>query len=169
MELLVLHKIEIIESTALLVLYFLSGYLFNTAADKAGQKFGYDKSRIKVLKKVLRAIVTVICIVLLLMIWGVDESRLFFFLSSFLTILGIAFVAQWSILSNITATVIIFFNHPVKIGDSISIAEKDALVEGRISDIGMFFTIIKTKEDELITIPNNLFIQKAIKRNRTSE
>lgn len=166
MELFILHKVQLFESAALVLLYTLSGLLFNAAVDKAGVKFGYQKSRIKILKKVLRTIATVVALIFLLVIWGVDQSRLLIFLSSFLTVLGIAFVAQWSILSNITATIIIFFNHPIKIGDSISILDKDVVVEGRISDIGMFFTIIKTKEEEMITIPNNLFIQKAIKRNR---
>lgn len=165
MELFTLYKLQIFETAIIVLLYTLSGVLFNAAVDKAGVKFGYQKSRIKILKKVLRAIATVVALIFLLVIWGVDQSRLLIFLSSFLTVLGIAFVAQWSILSNITATVIIFFNHPIKIGDTISIAEKDAQVEGRISDIGMFFTIIKTTDGEMITIPNNLFLQKAIRRN----
>lgn len=166
MELIFLYKMQIIESAAVVLLYLLSGALFNKAADKVGAKLEYQKSRIKVFKKVLHAIVLSVSILLLLMIWGINQSRLLFFLSSFLTVLGVAFVAQWSILSNITATVILFFNHPVRIGDNISIAEKDSIVEGKVSDIGMFFIMIKTADGEIITIPSNLFIQKAIKKSR---
>jgi small-conductance mechanosensitive channel len=81
-----------------------------------------------------------------------------------LTVLGVALFAQWSILSNITATIIVFFSFPAKIGDTIAILEKDSLVEGRISDIGIFFVLLKTKDGEVVSIPSNLFIQKVIKR-----
>ena len=82
---------------------------------------------------------------------------------SFLTILGIAFFAQWSILSNITACLILFINYPVKIGDSITILEKDNNITGEIRDIGAFFITLKTPENELITIPNAIILQKNIK------
>ena len=45
------------------------------------------------------------------------------FLGSVLTVVGVAFFAQWSLLSNITSSIIIFFNHPVKLNDSIVILE----------------------------------------------
>jgi small-conductance mechanosensitive channel len=101
---------------------------------------------------------------ILFFIWGVDQSELVYFITSLLTILGIAFFAQWSIISNITSTLIIFFNHPAKIGDTISVFDKDYPIEGRISDIGIFFVIIKTAEGDKITLPSNVFIQKMVRR-----
>ena len=56
-------------------------------------------------------------------IWGIEKEKLVLFISSVLTILGIAFFAQWSILSNITAGLILFFSHPLKLGDYIKILE----------------------------------------------
>ena len=85
------------------------------------------------------------------------------YISSFLTILGIAFFAQWSILSNITAGLILYINYPVKIGDSITVLEKDNNVSGEIKDIGAFFITLKTKEGELITMPNAMILQKNIR------
>lgn len=97
-------------------------------------------------------------------IWGVKQSELFYFISSLLAVLGVAFFAQWSIISNITTTIIIYFNHPVKIGDHIVILDKEFPIEGRISDIGAFFIILKNEDDEKITIPSNVFMQKVIKK-----
>jgi small-conductance mechanosensitive channel len=57
-----------------------------------------------------------------------------------------------------------FFNHPVKIGDSIVVLDKDYQVEGKISDIGMFFMIIKSTEGDQISIPTNVFMNKMIKK-----
>lgn len=71
--------------------------------------------------------------------------------------------AQWSILSNITAGIILFFNHSVRLDDTITVIDKDYEVQGRISDIGLFFVILKTKEGDQVSIPNNVFIQKMIK------
>ena len=105
--------------------------------------------------------------IILMIIWGVDQSELLVFLSTVLTILGVAFFAQWSIISNITSTLIIFFNHPIKIGDYLTILDKDYQIEGKLSDIGIFFIIIKTKENKKITLPSNVFIQKMIRKEES--
>ena len=105
-----------------------------------------------------------VCFIIILIIWGVDQSELAVFVGSVVTVPGIAMFAQWSILSNITSSIIIFFNHPVKLDDTITILDKDYETEGRVSDIGVFFVILKTKEGEQITIPSNIFIQKMIKK-----
>jgi small-conductance mechanosensitive channel len=46
--------------------------------------------------------------------------------------------------------------------------DKDYQIEGRISDIGMFFIIIKNSEGEKLTIPNNVFTQKMVKRKNAN-
>jgi small-conductance mechanosensitive channel len=103
-----------------------------------------------------------------MIVWGVKQSDLLVFLSTILTILGVAFFAQWSIISNITSALIIFFNHPIKIGDRLTIMDKDFPVEGKLSDIGIFFIIIKTEDNKKITIPSNVFMQKMIKKEETA-
>lgn len=71
-------------------------------------------------------------------------------------------VAQWSILSNITSGIILFFSFPYKIGDFIFIHDKDFPIEAEIEDIGAFHVYLKTKEGEMIVYPNNLMLQKGI-------
>jgi small-conductance mechanosensitive channel len=95
----------------------------------------------------------------------VNQSALAAYIGSILTVVGLAFFAQWSILSNITSSIIIFFNHSVKIGDHITILEgKEYEIEGRVSDIGLFFVTLKTEDNKEISLPNNIFIQKTIKK-----
>lgn len=79
--------------------------------------------------------------------------------------MGIALVAQWSILSNISSALIIFISHPVKLGEAITIIDKEFDIKGQVSDIGLFYVIMKTDNDEKIMIPNNVFLQKATKIN----
>ncbi len=76
-------------------------------------------------------------------VWGLDFSRLVVLASSFFAVLGVAMVAQWSILSNITASITIFFAFPYKIGDRIRILDKDDSVTGVITEIGLFYVRVR--------------------------
>ena len=164
------YYLHIIETIIIFVAYIVLRYITKKATNKAALKFSKSKTRVKIIKKIIQLILMTITFTFLLLIWGVDQSELMFFITSLLTVLGIAFFAQWSIISNITATLIIFFNHPAKIGDEIEIFDIDHPVFGRISDVGIFFVTVRNNEGALITIPSNLFIQKmVIKRdNETS-
>ncbi|MFC2652741.1 MAG: mechanosensitive ion channel domain-containing protein, partial [Capnocytophaga gingivalis] len=95
-------------------------------------------------------------------IWGVKPDQIFLFISSILTVIGVAFFAQWSILSNVTAGIILFFSFPFKIGDKIRILDKECPIEAEIKDISSFYTLLKTASGERISLPNNLLIQKAV-------
>ena len=70
--------------------------------------------------------------------------------------------AQWSILSNITSGVILFFFFPFRIGDTIKIHDKDFPIQAEIEDISAFHVNLKTIDGERITYPNNLLLQKGI-------
>lgn len=41
---------------------------------------------------------------------------------------------------------------------------KDYLIEGKVLEIGIFFTTIVTAEGEELALPNNIFIQKSMKK-----
>ncbi|GAA3515623.1 hypothetical protein GCM10022393_31960 [Aquimarina addita] len=98
----------------------------------------------------------------LAIIWGVDHKQFVVFISSVLAVLGVGFFAQWSILSNLTASVILFFSHPVRIGDRIRIMDKDFDWTGVVKDITGFYLFMKTDDNRNITLPNSLVIQKGI-------
>jgi len=132
--------------------------------DRTVTKSFLQKTRGKIIKKVLQIVLSSITLIFILTVWGVNQSELFLFMASVLTVIGIALFAQWSHLSNITSGVIIFFNHPFKLDDTVSIIDKDFEVEGRISDIGLFFVKLKTKQGEEVLMPNNIFLQKMIKK-----
>lgn len=158
-----LNHFKIIETLIVFILAFFLRFLITKSLGKIQLKFGFQQARIVLTNKVITILIYVLVIVIVSFIWGVDEKQLLIYISSFLTILGIAFFAQWSILSNITAGIILFVNYPVKIGDRITILEKDNDVSGEIRDIGAFFITLKTAENELITVPNSIILQKNIK------
>jgi small-conductance mechanosensitive channel len=101
-------------------------------------------------------------IVILSAIWGLKQNEIAVFVGTILTALGIAFFAQWSLLSNITSSLLLFFNHPVKIGDTVKVLDKDCPFEGEVTDLTYFFIHLRTQEGAIITIPNALIFQKAI-------
>jgi len=157
--------IRIIETVIVITTYFILRVISSKSVDKTVENSLIQKTRGKVIKKGVNIILLWVTIALLFFIWGVNQSDLVVFIASFLAVLGVALFAQWSILSNITSGIIIFFSHPVRLDDTISIIDKDYQIEGRVSDIGLFFVIVKTKNGEQVTVPSNVFIQKMIKQN----
>jgi small-conductance mechanosensitive channel len=98
-----------------------------------------------------------------ILVWGVDFSDVGLVFSSVFAVIGVAMFAQWSILSNITSGIIMFFTFPYKIGDKIKIHDKDFYTEPLIiDDILTFQTILRSEKGELLSYPNNLILQKGI-------
>ena len=161
------YQVQLIESAIVIFGYIVSRSIVKRVVDAAAKKYEYPLLRIKVTLKIFNIIFFLLFASFILFIWGVDQNELAYFVTSLLTVVGVAFLAQWSILSNITASLVIFFNHPVRIGDSIVIVEKDFNIEGRVIDIGIFFLIIENEEGNRITFPTNFFLQKLIKLSKT--
>lgn len=157
-------KMQIIEIAIAVSTYLMLRFLINRSIDGIVANNRATKTRSKIVKKAINLTILSAFIIIILSVLGVNQKELALFIGSALTVMGIALFAQWSILSNITSGVIIFFNHTVKLDDTITIIDKDYEIEGRISNIGVFFVILKTKEDEQITIPNSLFLIKMIKK-----
>jgi len=112
--------------------------------------------------KYMHLLTTILAIIALIIIWGVQAKDIIIAISSITTVIGVAMFAQWSILSNITSGVILFFSFPFKIGDVIRIHDKDFPIEAKIEDICAFHVELKTKDGERIIYPNNMFFQKGI-------
>ena len=104
---------------------------------------------------------TMTAIILLTGVWGFKQNEIALFASTILTALGIAFFAQWSLLSNITSSILIFFNHPVKLGDYVKVLHKDYHYEGEVTEMDYFFVHLRTVTNEIITVPNSHFFDKS--------
>jgi small-conductance mechanosensitive channel len=112
--------------------------------------------------KYIHLLINILVVISLILIWGVQTQDIIIALSSITTVVGVAMFAQWSILSNITSGIILFFSFPFKIGDIIKIHDKDFPIQAEIVDIGAFHVFLKTNDDENIIYPNNLLLQKGI-------
>ncbi|MFD1605010.1 mechanosensitive ion channel domain-containing protein [Flavobacterium artemisiae] len=112
--------------------------------------------------KYINVLMNILVTTILIVIWGVKTEDIFITISSIATVIGVAMFAQWSILSNVTSGMILFFSFPFRIGDTIKIHDKDFPIEAEIEDINTFHVSLKTKEGEKIIFPNNLLLQKGI-------
>lgn len=156
------NEIRILETSATLVLYFLSFFITKNVINNSLKKAQLERTRRKIIIKSIQLLITIATISLIAAIWGVEQNEIALFASTILTAFGIAFFAQWSLLSNITASIIVFFNHPIRLGDNVKVLDKDYPFEGEVAELGYFFIYLKTATGEIITIPNALVLQKSI-------
>ena len=153
---------QIIATGVSLLLFFILKYFTDSIVNRFGQKTQFTKARVQLVRKYIDFLLGLLVAVVIISIWGVKPDQIFLFISSILTVIGVAFFAQWSILSNVTAGIILFFSFPFKIGDKIRILDKECPIEAEIKDISSFYTLLKTASGERISLPNNLLIQKAV-------
>jgi small-conductance mechanosensitive channel len=118
--------------------------------------------RVPYITKLMNMGMVFCCIVITCLLLGLGYSEVSVFLSSIFAVVGVGLFAQWSILSNITASMIIFFGFPYRIGDRIKIADRDEDMCGIIEEISMFHVILRRDDGNLITYPNSMLLQKAV-------
>jgi len=149
--------------TAILIAFIIIVKLFaSKAVNRILVRLDNDLKRKKITMRIINLFSLIFMVIGLAAIWNIDRSQLMVFITSLITVLGIAFFAQWSILANITSSLILFFNHPVKIGQRICVLDKEYEIEGKLIDISFYFLYIKTDADELVTIPTSVALQKTL-------
>lgn len=146
---------------ALLVL-LISRFIVTKLVRRYATSSHIIEKRANLVIKYLHILLGILALMGLIVIWGVDKKTIFLTISSITTVVGVAMFATWSILSNISAGVILFFFFPFRIGDTIKIHDKDFPIEAEIEDINAFHVLLVTAEGEKITYPNNLLLQKGI-------
>ncbi|MFR9166196.1 MAG: mechanosensitive ion channel domain-containing protein [Dysgonomonas sp.] len=120
------------------------------------------ESRVNHIIRIIAILINITCLITIVIIWGVNPRNIFVALSSIFAVIGVAFFAQWSILSNVTAGILIFFTSPFHIGDFIRIHDKETPIEAEVIDILTFHIHFKTRDGEIIVYPNSLLLQKGI-------
>ena len=129
---------QIIATVVTLILFFILKRFADSLVNRFGQRAHFPKARVQLVKKYIDFLLATLVSVVIVSIWGVKPDQIFLFISSILTVIGVAFFAQWSILSNVTAGIIIF------------------------KDINSFYTLLISASGERISLPNNVLLQKAV-------
>ncbi|MBK9760772.1 MAG: mechanosensitive ion channel [Flavobacteriales bacterium] len=153
------YRTQLVETAvclfAFLFIRYLGKYIIRNAVVRASFKAKEEKE----VMRLLNLLIFLVLAVILTAIWGVKQSEILLFATSVITVLGVAFFAEMSILSNVTACIVLFFQHPVKIGDTIKVLDDQHKIEGELIDITYFFVFIRTADRGTITIPNSVLLK----------
>ena len=163
-EFFALYRNEILGTVFSILILIIIRFAVVGTIRRIGRRSDISSSRTKLIVKYISLGITAIALVAITLIWGVNFRELGLIFSSIFAVIGVALFAQWSILSNVTAGIILFLAFPFKIGDRIRILDKELETEEEftIEDIKLYYIYLRNSKGHLITYPNNLMMQKAV-------
>ncbi len=144
-----------------LVLTYFAIRIYRRYINHTSERHRFAPQRSASISKAGQALIYLLAIALISNILGFGIQGIFVATSSFFAIVGIAFFAHWSILSNVTASIILFFTFPYRIGDRLLI-ENEPKFSGILKDVTLMYLKIQTDGGSQITLPANVAIQKVI-------
>ena len=80
-------------------------------------------------------------------------------------VIGVGFLAVWTLVSNITASLFLSIWRPFHLGTTIQLLPEN--LKGRVIDRNMMFTSVRDEAGNILQIPNNLFFQKVFRVSDT--
>ena len=122
------------------------------------------RRRLGLPKGVLRWLVISAVATIALLALGIDLEGLWSTLVAALSLIAIGFVAMWSILSHMLASLLLVLFRPFGVGDRVDLIGEDG-VTGDVTDLNPVYTTLQTDDGGTLQVPNNLFFQKPVKRH----
>lgn len=153
---------EIFQTTVTIAILIVIRVVASILIKRFSERKNKVAKRAKLIMKYLDFLLILIASLILIFLWSIDVEDIGLIASSIFAVVGIGFFAQWSVLSNLTSGVIIFFTLPYKIGDHIKIHDKDFPIIARIEDIKAFHINLVTDDGGIHTYPNSLILQKGV-------
>jgi small-conductance mechanosensitive channel len=108
--------------------------------------------------RIATAALWLVVITVVLEIWGVGLGGIRAVAASVATVIGIAFLATWTMVSNVTASFFITIWRPFHLGDTVEVLPEN--LKGCVIDSNLMFVALRDDGGAIIQIPNNLFFQK---------
>ncbi len=115
------------------------------------------------LERVLRIVTLVVALMLVLQQFNVLADA-WTTMTALAAVIGVGFIAVWSILSNAFCALVLLVSRPFQIGDDIEILPE--ALRGEVVDFNLIFTILRSEDGATISVPNNLFFQRMFRRRR---
>ena len=156
------YQNELVISGIVIISLLIIRFITHFTITKVAKKNGINDARIRLIRRYVTVTLFLIAMIIEAFVFGAQFKDLAVVFSSVFAIIGIALCAIWSILSNVTSGIIMFFNFPYKVGDKINIHDNDFPVDAIIEDIRAFQLHLRLDNGNLVTYPNNLMLQKAV-------
>lgn len=152
--------IQVAASLASIFIYFLVTRLAFPKIEKGVEEGKFKSDATLKAFRVVRLISGTVLVVALFIIWGFDFSGLLVIATSVITVVGIALFASWSILSNVTAFILLLVHSSYRRGNYIRVIDVDNYIEGYIAEVNLINTRLITEDREVVIYPNNLLITR---------
>jgi MscS family membrane protein len=153
---------ELLLSLGLVIALMFARHLIRKHFLSSSKQGSPEEIRALRLTKALRMLLVLVFLMLLPPVWLPKLKALGLYVVSFATVMVFAFFAVFSILSNVSASVILFLGHPMKIGSQIRLLDGKDSLTGRVTDITLFSVRLQTEEGYRVSFPNNLLLQRGV-------
>jgi len=156
------YHVSLLISFLVVLFYFTTRALVKKLIHKQARKHDITLDREMYMRKLSSVALLMVAITVIGATWEISLKGISLYFASALTVIGVALFATWSVLSNLTSSMLIFFFFPYRIGQKVKIIDGDNSVEGTIVDINLFHMSIKVDEENVVSYPNNLVMQKPV-------
>jgi small-conductance mechanosensitive channel len=153
-------------AVALVVVLTVAAYqLLSRAVGALEKRDGLSTTIGFLIRRVLRWVAVVVGVMLALQTLGVLENA-WAGVTALFALLAAAFVAVWSVLSNIFCAILLIVHRPFEVGDTVEIPGEPGGIKGKAVDFNLMYTTLQADDGAEIRVPNSLFFQRPLKRFR---
>jgi small-conductance mechanosensitive channel len=117
-----------------------------------------------IINRVIVAVLWGLTASIILNTWGVGLGGIWAFLVSAITIIGVAFLATWAMISNLTANFFLVLWRPFQFGQTVEILPEN--LKGRVTGRSLMFTTLREESGSDLMIPNNFFFPENVQSYR---
>ncbi len=150
---------KIIATLVAVVIYAVVRVVRNRAIDRIAGARNLHPPRVAEMRRVVGIISVIVLVGVLALTWSVQFSSLVIASGAIVAAIGVAFFAQWSILSNVTTSIIMFWRFPIHVGDRVGLVS-DRNFSGVVRELTPFFIVLTDENGNTVTIPNALSLQQ---------
>jgi small-conductance mechanosensitive channel len=133
--------------------------------DGARRHFSISYETSLIITRSAAAAVWIVAAMLILNLWGIGMSGLWTLLVSTAAVVGVGFLAVWTIISNVTASLFLTIWRPFHLGQTVEILPDG--MKGRAVSRDMMFTALHEESGSTLQIPNNIFFQRMFRVSGT--
>ena len=133
---------------------------------RAQTRFQLPPETVLLARRFLTGALWVCAGLIILELWGLSVGGLWTAVVSVMTLIGVGFLATWTMVSNVTANLLLTMWRPFHLGQTVSLLPED--LKGRVVDRSLMFTTLVEDCGTKIVIPNNMFFQKPFRVGENS-
>lgn len=157
------HFTELTATAIALVVYLVFRVLIRKYVSKRALLQSFNDLRSLQIRRIMSRVSTLLFLLVVAVIWNLTLQGISVYMASIVTVVGVGLFANWSMVSNVTASIILYFYFPFKLGSKVEIMDGDKTVTGVVVDISLFSIKLKADNGVEVYYPNNLAIQRSIK------